>query len=272
VGPRDAAIEQALRRVELGLHLGAQLGQRPRAREVAPVDEHGRGPFHAQALGLRHVGVHALGHARVVERFLEAGQVEAQTAGVAQHRLAPEVLLALEQRVAHHPESALAHRGHRRHRGEAGVGVHGQRVVLEDHAQVVGVELRQLVERGHEPLAVRALVVDEHHDGDGGLLGAEPRIAGVVLGPHPHASDQVVVLAAHVGGEEPRGWIAGRCGSLGRGRERGRFGCRPHVVGATGRVGRWHVGRGLLVARGPRREPQHEHERRETTNRTAEDR
>ena len=157
--------------------LGAALGQ--------TVDEEARGRAHAELLALGRLRVDLRRVGVGLELLLELGHVgHASFFGVLDQVLVGEGAGVLEREVMHRPADVLALRVGGEHglRGRLGPGVHREREVLEDDADVLGVGLAELAERVGQAATIGALdvrVLDDGHER--GLLGAVPHV-GVLVG------------------------------------------------------------------------------------------
>ena len=136
---------------------------------------------------------------------------------VARERAGVERALVLEDLAVHRPELALLARGLGGERGGHRVRVHRQRLVLPDDAELAGVGLLELLQRGLDAAAERALEVGEQ---DHRELRVR-RAAGRVVGPDRH-------LAVDGGGGRRGG---GGVGAASRG-----AGCPGAVGRNTGRA------------------------------------
>jgi putative membrane protein len=116
-------------------------------------------------LRLRHVGVDGTGEAALVDAPLEAREVQAQVAGIAQQVRALEAWLLGEQPVVIRPVPALVTGAAGGFVGGTGEIVEGQRQVPEDETDPAVVLLQDRAQRPLDLLAVGSLVVGELHDG-----------------------------------------------------------------------------------------------------------
>ncbi len=172
-----AARQRRVRAPELRLDHRLERLVRHRARHARAVDEEVRGPVRSQLRRLRLVVADGLGGLGRVQVALVALHVEADVAGHGVHlvlleRVGLARVVRLEQLVVHLPELALLLRG------DGGLGrvgrvrMHGQRIVLEDEADVGPVVPLDQVERVDDAAAERTLEVRPFDDGHLGLGAA----------------------------------------------------------------------------------------------------
>src|SRR5215217_5166367 len=131
--------------------------QRLGAHERPAVDEERRGAAGAQAGALGGVRVDLRRELVLVQRGLELADVQVQLLRVLLQGRAVQRALVGEELVVHLPELALLVRGQRGGRGGLGVGMHGQRLVLEGDLHLAAVLVLNLLERRDDAAAEGAL-------------------------------------------------------------------------------------------------------------------